>query len=79
MGRFYFAFGFILIPFFIVNGILTGSFLDEPIVWYNNAENLGIRIGTIPLEDVFYGMLMLLVNIAIYEWLKIRDNNYDYG
>lgn len=79
MGRFYFAFLFILIPFFIVNSILTGSFLENPIVWYNEAETLGFRIGTIPFEDVFYCLLLLLVNVSIYEWLKLRDRNYDYG
>jgi lycopene cyclase domain-containing protein len=72
MGRFYFAFIFILIPFFIVNGILTGSFIDEPIVWYNSSENLGIRLGTIPVEDVFYGMLMILMSIAIAEEFETR-------
>jgi lycopene cyclase domain-containing protein len=72
MGRFYFAFVFILIPFFIVNGILTGSWIDEPVVWYNNAENVGIRLGTIPIEDVFYGMLMLLVSITIAEEMELR-------
>ncbi len=72
MGRFYFAFAFILIPFFIVNGILTGSWIDEPVVWYNDAENLGIRIGTIPVEDVFYGMLMILMSITIAEEMELR-------
>lgn len=72
MGRFYFAYACLLIPFFIVNGILTGSFIDSPIVWYNDAENLGIRIGTVPFEDIFYGMLLILLNIGIYEWLKER-------
>ena len=72
MGRFYFAFAFILIPFFIVNGILTGSFIDEPVIWYNNKENLGIRLGTIPLEDVFYGMLMVLIPVTIAETLEER-------
>jgi lycopene cyclase domain-containing protein len=75
MGRFYFAFIFILIPFFIVNGILTGSFIDEPVVWYNDAENLGIRIGTIPVEDVFYGLLMILLSISLAEELEIRFEN----
>lgn len=70
LGRFYFAFLFILIPFFIVNGILTGTGLPEPIVWYNNQENLGIRMLTIPVEDTFYGMLMLLLSISVYHFLQ---------
>jgi lycopene cyclase domain-containing protein len=74
MGRFYLAFGVILLPFLIVNGILTGSFIDEPVVWYNNEENLGIRLGTIPVEDVIYGMLMLLIPITIAE----KWEEYDY-
>src|SRR5690606_9449653 len=51
LGRFYVGYAVSLIPFFLVNGILTGWLLDEPIVWYNDAENLGIRINTIPIED----------------------------
>ena len=60
----------LLIPFFIVNGILTGTGLDAPVVWYNDAENLGIRIYSIPFEDIFYGMLLILSTIVIYEKLK---------
>lgn len=67
-GHFYLAFCIILFPFFIVNGILTGSFIEEEIVWYNDTANLSIRLGTIPLEDVFYAMLLLLMNVSIYEW-----------
>lgn len=67
MGRFYFAFAFLLIPFFIVNGILTGSFLAEPVVWYNDEENLRLRLGTIPIEDTVYGMLMILMSITLAE------------
>jgi lycopene cyclase domain-containing protein len=73
MGRFYFAFVVLLIPFFLINGILTGSFIAEPVVMYNNEENLGIRLGTIPLEDVVYGLLMLLLPITIWEKLEERD------
>jgi len=70
LGKFYFAYLFVLIPFFIVNGILTGSFIEQEIVWYNNSENLGIRIGTIPVDDFFYNMLMLLMVTSMYEGLK---------
>jgi lycopene cyclase domain-containing protein len=57
-----------LIPFIVVNGALT-SF---PVVWYNNAENLGIRIFTIPVEDLIYLMGLLLPAINIYQWLQPR-------
>ncbi len=67
---FYLTFCIILIPFFIVNGILTGSFIDEQIVWYNDAENLGIRLFTIPIEDVGYAFNLLYMNILLIEKLK---------
>jgi lycopene cyclase domain-containing protein len=60
----------ILIPFFIVNGILTGSFIEGQVVWYNNAENLGIRIATIPIEDIGYAFNMLFMSILLIEMFK---------
>ncbi len=70
MGRFYFTYLVVLFPFLVVNGVLTGSFVDEEVVWYNNSENLAIRIFTIPLEDTVYGLLLILMNTSIYEFLK---------
>ena len=75
LSRFYFAYLILQIPFLIVNGILTGTGLKEPIVWYNASHIIGWRILTIPFEDIFYGMAMLLMSIAIYEYLMIKKEN----
>ena len=68
-----FAFVVALIPFFVVNGILTGVATEEPIVWYNDSHNTGIRLFTIPLEDVFYNFSLLIPIIGIYHFLKTRS------
>jgi lycopene cyclase domain-containing protein len=65
----------LLIPFLIVNGLLTGSTLPEPVVWYNDAENLGRRILTIPVEDTAYGFLLFLLVVVIFEKLKTLNSN----
>lgn len=61
-----------LIPFIVVNGILTGAVTKNPVVWYNEEHIMGIRISTIPVEDLFYNYCMLLPIIAVFERLKIR-------
>ncbi|MDF2932020.1 MAG: lycopene cyclase protein [Chryseobacterium sp.] len=58
----------ILMPGFLaVNGILTGSGLDSPIVNYNPEHIIGIRIFTIPIEDTFYGYEMILWNLYFFQ------------
>ena len=82
ISRFMFVFTLILIPFIITNGILTGikfweyDFINlqpneeaEKIVWYYNSHNLGIRIFSMPLDDVAYGLTMLLLVTTVYEKL----------
>ena len=69
-SRLVFAYLVILVPFFITNGILTGTGLENPVVWYNDEENLGIRLLTIPIEDSVYGFLLIGLNITIFEKLK---------
>ncbi len=69
LGKFWAAYIIHLIPFLIVNSILTGTLLEKPIVWYDDTQNLSIRILTIPIEDTIYALLLLLMNISIYEVL----------
>jgi len=77
MGRFYLMYLVTLLPFFIVNGLLSGSFIPEEVVNYDNLQNLGIRIGTIPVEDMIYAMLMLLMNISWFEFFKKNQQKRD--
>jgi lycopene cyclase domain-containing protein len=72
LSRFYLSYLVILVPFGVVNGVLTGSFIAEPVVWYNDLENLGIRVGTIPVEDIFYGMSLILMNYFLTESFRKR-------
>jgi lycopene cyclase domain-containing protein len=69
LRKFYLTFLVMLIPFFMVNGILTGTGIEGEIVWYNNAENLGLRIGTIPIEDVLYAFSLILLNLVLFRLL----------
>ena len=59
---------FSLIPFLAINGFLTGSFTEFPIVFYNNEENLGLRILNIPIEDTLYCFNILVAVVAVYEY-----------
>jgi lycopene cyclase domain-containing protein len=61
-----------LIPFLIVNGILTGSHIEGQVVWYNPAHILNIRLFTIPIEDSIYNLMMLLMTVQLYEGFKAR-------
>ena len=65
IAKFYVSYAFILIPFLVVNGLLTGSLIENEIVWYNSMEMIGTRIGTIPVEDFSYGFSLLLSILII--------------
>jgi lycopene cyclase domain-containing protein len=69
LGRFYLAYVVHLVPFLLVNGVLTAL----PVVWYNNAHNVGLRLYTIPAEDTMYSMLMFLLVILLYEVFKLKS------
>ena len=70
LNRFYLTFIVILVPFFLVNSVLTGSFIPEEVVWYNNSENLGLRIFTVPVEDISYAFSLILFNLLLINKLE---------
>ncbi len=72
LGKFYIVYSLLLLPFLVVNGILTGTGLENPVVWYNESEIIGLRILTIPVEDVFYGMKLILLNLILYMYIGQR-------
>ncbi|GAA4897322.1 hypothetical protein GCM10023311_22650 [Flaviramulus aquimarinus] len=72
LANFYITFLVMLIPFFIVNGVLTGSFIENEVVWYNNLENLNIRLFTIPIEDTVYAFSLILLNLFIMNLLETK-------
>ena len=74
IGQASLIFGILMLGFFPVNGILTGTGLESPIVNYNPNEFLGIRMGTIPIEDAVYGYSQFLWNIYFFQLLKRKMN-----
>ena len=72
LQHFFLTFLVMLIPFFIVNGVLTGSWIESQVVWYNNAENLDLRMGTIPVEDSIYAYSMILMNLFLFEYFSLN-------
>lgn len=70
LKKFYLTFLAMLVPFAIVNGVLTGTGIEGEIVWYNDLQNLGIRFFTIPVEDFAYAFSMILSALYLFEIFK---------
>lgn len=73
LPKFYVVYAILLIPFLIVNGLLTGTGLAAAVVWYKDSGIIGPRIMTIPVEDVFYGMGLVLLNVWLYTAISGRE------
>lgn len=64
----------LMLGFFPVNGVLTGTGLESPIVNYNSGDFLGIRMLTIPIEDAVYGYTQFLLVLYFFKRFK---HSYD--
>lgn len=65
--NFYFSFLIALIPIVLAYLLLTGTGLPEAIIWYKSYEYSGIKILSLPFENIFYVMALMLMNITIME------------
>lgn len=74
--QFYLSFIIIIFMFILVNGALTGMFtsISDAIVQYNPDHIIGIRFVTIPIEDFGYAYSMLVLNLILYNRLKLNFN-----
>ncbi len=70
---FYRAYLVMLIPFFIVNGVLTGGYTTSPIVVYNPEEYLGLRITSVPIDDAVYGFVLMFAIISLLEQFRSKN------
>ena len=73
LRKFYLPFLAMLVPFAIVNGVLTGFGIPDEIVWYNDTQNLGLRFFTIPVEDFAYAFSMILSVLYLFDMVKKKS------
>lgn len=67
IGKASLVFTVLMLGFFPVNGVLTGTGLETPIVNYNPDCFLGIRMLTIPVEDAVYGYTQFLLVLYFFK------------
>jgi lycopene cyclase domain-containing protein len=64
LNRYFISFLVIIIPFLVFNGIWTGTFIKDEVFWYNKTAILGIRIFSIPFEDIIFAYCLILLVIS---------------
>ena len=57
-----------ILPFLVVNGLLTGL----PVVSYRDESIVGIRLLSIPVEDLVYSFVLVGMNLCLSEGLRQR-------
>lgn len=69
------VFTLLMLGFLPVNGILTGTGLESPIVNYNPKDFMGFRILTIPVEDAVYGYSQFLLVLYFFKEFQNRSDS----
>lgn len=76
IGKASLVFTVLMLGFLPVNGVLTGTGLESPIVNYNPRDFLGVRILTIPIEDAVYGYTQFLLVLYFFKLFKKRNDGH---
>lgn len=76
MTYFWIAYLVHLLPFVLINGVLTGAITPNPIVWYSANHIIGLRLISIPIEDFFYALSCLLIPITVMEWFMNKQKQF---
>ncbi len=74
IGKASLVFTILMLGFFPVNGVLTGTAIENAIVNYNPRDFLGIRLGTIPIEDAVYGYTQFFLVLYFFKQFKRRQD-----
>lgn len=74
IGKASLVFTVLMLGFFPVNGVLTGTGLASPIVNYNPGDFLGIRMLTIPVEDAVYGYTQFLLVLYFFKKFQLAQD-----
>lgn len=74
LGKASLVFTVLMLGFFSVNGVLTGTGLEDPIVNYNPDDFLGIRMLSIPIEDAVYGYTQFLLVLYFFKIFKHKQD-----
>lgn len=78
--KYYFAiYPILLIPFFIINGILTGTGIEQAVFDYNSEAIIGLRIFSIPMEDMFYNFSLILSPLVLTHLFETRSKKNKNG
>lgn len=71
VNRFLRQYAFCLLPFFLVHGLLTYL----PVLQTDESETVGFRLLSIPIEDVFLGMAVVLPIVWSYNFFQYPGNS----
>ncbi|RYE38050.1 MAG: hypothetical protein EOP48_27700 [Sphingobacteriales bacterium] len=65
MGKFYRAFIAFVVPYWLINFIL----ITQNIFAFDAEKRVKFNMGLVPIENIFMGMVMLLIAVFVYERL----------